>query len=88
MTDLNAPIETWAQDHIKTGKRRAEALHEDAKAHAQANDPKWKDSQLMAPTSEWDRADREGICGTGARVFSIPSQRFAARFEMIDWSDG
>ena len=88
MTDLNAPIETWAQEHIKACKQRAEAMHEDRQAHAAANDPAWKDSELMAPTSEWDKADRLGICGTGARVFSIPSRRFAARFEMIDWSDG
>jgi len=44
----------------------------------------WQDNLLMQPTEEWDKTDLKGHWGDS--VLSMPSKKFKARYDLIDWS--
>ena len=79
------PLEGYQGGRFTDRVRATRALHEHKKEKA---DPAWKDSELLAPSSDWDRADRLGLVGTGARLFLVPgSKRYQDRYDEIDWED-
>ena len=70
-------------ENVATLSRRSKAQRED---HLAKQDQSWKDCQLMAPTSEWDRTDLKGD-KVGNQLLWVPTEAYKRNFDSIDWGD-